>query len=57
MTGHRANGALAALGWAGFGAVGFGGVFERLAVNKWTAISPAALIALRTFYARARCFG
>jgi 4-amino-4-deoxy-L-arabinose transferase-like glycosyltransferase len=50
IIGHRANGALAALHLSQFHAVGFGGVFERLAVNKPVAMSPAVLIVLWVLY-------
>ena len=46
MIGHRANGALAALHLDDFRVVGFGGAFERLAVNKWAFLSPPVLIGL-----------
>jgi hypothetical protein len=50
IIGHRANGTLAALHIGEFRAVGFGGVFDRLAANKWSALSPRALAVLWGLY-------
>lgn len=50
IIGHRANGALAALRIGELRAVGFGVVFDRLAVNKWDLISPRVLIVLWILY-------
>jgi hypothetical protein len=50
IIGHRANGALAAMHIGELRAVGFGGVLERLAVNKWAALSPHVLVILWILY-------
>jgi len=50
MIRHKANGALAAVHMSDFRAAGFGGVFERLAINKPALISRPVLIALWAAY-------
>ncbi len=50
MIRHKASGALAALHLADLRTVGFGGAFERLAINKGELITPAVLIALWVVY-------
>lgn len=50
IIGHRANGTLAALHISQFHTVGFGAVFERLAVNKPALMSPPVLIVLWILY-------
>ncbi len=50
MIRHRPNAALTAVHAADFRAVGFGGAFERLAVNKGALISKAVLIGLWVIY-------
>ena len=50
IVGHRANGALAALHIGQYHSVGFGAVFERLAVDKPAAMSASVLIVLWILY-------
>jgi hypothetical protein len=50
IIGHRANGAIAAMHIDQIRALGFGGVFERLAANKWAVISPKLLTVLWILY-------
>jgi hypothetical protein len=50
IIGHRANGALAAMHIGEMRALGFGAIFERLAVNKCAAISPPFLMVLWLMY-------
>ncbi len=50
IIGHRATGALAALHIDQVRAAGFFTIFERLAVNKWAAVSPPVLVALWILY-------
>jgi hypothetical protein len=50
IIGHRASGALSALHLGELRAVGFGTVFERLAVNKWAPLSQRVLMVLWILY-------
>lgn len=50
IIGHRADGALAALHLGAYRALGFGAVFERLAVNKPEAMAAPVLAALWILY-------
>ncbi|MEI9971266.1 MAG: hypothetical protein WDO73_03985 [Ignavibacteriota bacterium] len=47
---HRANGTVAAMHLGDVRAIGFSAIFDRLAVNKWQAISPEVLIVLWALY-------
>jgi hypothetical protein len=50
IIGHRANGTLAALHIGDYSTVGFGAVFERLAMNKPAAMAQPVLIVLWILY-------
>ena len=47
---HRANGSIGALHFREFHAIGFGAVFERLAVNKCMVLTPPVLTVLWALY-------